>query len=94
MHGTAFSDDELAALALAADPHGGLEPDAIPVGEYLGRMADEGPSAGLLPAWYMAPVAASRLRRAPQLIALFLIATFVMIEAFGLCSTYGAPPFH
>jgi hypothetical protein len=89
-----FSDDELTALALSADPDRGLDADAIPVNEYLGRFAEEGPTSGLLPDWYMAPVRASRIRRAPQLVVLFLIATFVLIEAFGLCSTYGQPPFH
>jgi hypothetical protein len=89
-----ISDDELAALALAADPDGALGPDAIPMSEYLGRIDDEGPAPGLLPAWYMAPVRTSRIRRAPQLVILLLIGTFLMIEAFGLCSTYGQPPFH
>jgi hypothetical protein len=89
-----FSDDELSALALAADPYGRPEPDAIPLNEYLSQVADDGTAAGLLPDWYMAPVAKSRLRRAPQMVALFLIATFLLIEAVGLCSTYGQPPFH
>ncbi len=89
-----WSDDELAALALAADPDGGLEPDAIPMYEYLGQVDSDGQAAGLLPDWYMAPVRTSRIRRAPQLVVLLLIATFLMIEAFGLCSTYGQPPFH
>jgi hypothetical protein len=89
-----ISDDELAALALAADPDGALEPDAIPMYEYLGRIDTEGPAAGLLPDWYMAPVRTSRIRRGPQLIVLLLIGSFLMIEAFGLCSTYGQPLFH
>jgi len=89
-----IGDDELAALALAADPDGALGPDAIPMSEYLGQIDEDGPGPGLLPDWYMAPVRTSRIRRAPQLIILLLIGTFLMIEAFGLCSTYGQPPFH
>jgi hypothetical protein len=83
-----ISDDELAALALAADPDEPLADDAVPLDVYLGQ------SAGPLPEWYMAPVSARRIRRGPQMVILVLIGAFLLIEAFGLCSTYGQPPFH
>lgn len=83
-----ISDDELTALALAADPDEPLAADAVPLSVYLGE------SEGLLPEWYMAPVTARRIRRGPQLVILVLIGAFLLIEAFGLCSTYGQTPFH
>jgi hypothetical protein len=86
--GTAITDDELTALALAADPDQPLEPDAVPLSEYLSG------SIGLLPEWYMAPVVARHIRRGPQLVVLVVVGAFLVIEAFGLCSTYGQWPFH
>ena len=41
----------------------------------------------------MAPVTARRIRRGPQVVILVLIGAFLLIEAFGLCSTYGQTPF-
>ena len=50
--GRAFTEAELTALALSADPDGPLDHDAVPLAQYLGERA------GLLPAWYMpAPMA-------------------------------------
>ncbi len=78
-----FTDAELTELALAADPDAPLDVDAVPLSEYL----NEAP--GLLPPWYMpAPMA----RRSPswQLpVVLVIVAAFLIIEAFGLCSTFG-----
>jgi hypothetical protein len=91
-----ISDDELTALALAADPDQGVDPSAVPLDEYFASASDA-PSdvrVGLLPSWYMAPVAARRIGRLPQLICLVVIGTFILIEAVGLCSTYGQPFFH
>jgi hypothetical protein len=81
--GQAFTEDELTALALAADPDGLIDDDAVPVAEYLGQ------HAGLLPSWYMpTPMARIGSRwRIPVVVA--LVAAFVIIEAFGLCSTFG-----
>ena len=84
----AISDEELTALALAADPDEPLAADAVPLDVYLGNAASP------LPEWYMAPITARRVRRGPQLVILVLIGAFLLIEAFGLCSTYGQPPFH
>lgn len=83
-----ISDEELTALALAADPDQPLAPDAVPIADYL---AD---AFGPLPAWYMAPVMARHSGRRRQVIILAVIGAFLLIEAFGLCSTYGQFPFH
>ena len=81
--GQAFTEDELTELALAADPAGLIDDDAVPLAEYLGQQA------GLLPSWYMpTPMARSGSRwRTPVVVA--IVAAFVIIEAFGLCSTFG-----
>jgi hypothetical protein len=78
-----FTEAELTALALAADPNGRIDDDAVPVAEFLGQ------SAGLLPAWYMPSpmVRGAKPWRIPVVAA--IVAAFVIIEAFGLCSTFG-----
>jgi len=78
-----FTEDELTALALAADPSGPIDEDAVPVAQYLGE------HAGLLPSWYMpSPMTRTGSRwRIPVVVA--IVAAFVIIEAFGLCSTFG-----
>jgi hypothetical protein len=83
-----LTDEELTALALAADPDQPLDPDAVPLADYLAE------SFGPLPAWYMAPVMARHSGRRRQVIILAVIGAFLLIEAFGLCSTYGQFPFH
>jgi hypothetical protein len=78
-----LSDAELTELALAAEPLSAPADDAVPLAEYL----DQGP--GLLPSWYM-PTPMSRVSprwRLPVVVA--LVAAFLIIEAFGLCSTFG-----
>jgi hypothetical protein len=84
----AISDEELTALALAADPDQPLDTDAVPLADYLAE------SFGPLPEWYMAPVMARHSGRRRQVIILAVIGAFLLIEAFGLCSTYGQFPFH
>jgi hypothetical protein len=84
-----FTDDELTALALAADPDQPLDSDAVPMSDYLSSE-----KVGLLPEWYMAPVMTRHISRAPQLVVLVVIGAFLLIEAVGLCSTYGQLPFH
>ena len=86
--GTQISDAELTALALAADPHAPLDPAAVPIAQYLGA------ATAPLPEWYMAPVTTHRLGHAGRLVVLAVVTAFVLIEAFGLCSTYGQLPFH
>ena len=83
--GTVISDEELTALALAAVPNV-LPADAVPIHEVLGTTGES-----TLPAWYMPPV----MRGGPRLhgwrrgLVFTFIAALVVIEAFGLCSTYG-----
>jgi hypothetical protein len=79
-----LSDEELEALALAADPDAPLAEDAVPL--------DLGATSGLslLPSWYMAPVVGRRLTKRRYRIAIaVLIGAFLLIDAFGLCATYG-----
>ena len=83
-----ISEEELTALALAADPDEPLAADAVPLADYLADVFDP------LPAWYMAPVMARHSGRRRQMVILAVIGAFLLIEAFGLCSTYGQFPFH
>jgi hypothetical protein len=78
-----ISDEELTALALAADPAAPLPADAVPFVPCSAAM----PAS--LPVWYMPPV----MRRGPKrwhrwAIAAVIVA-FLTIDLFGLCSTYG-----
>jgi hypothetical protein len=86
-----LGDDELTALALAADSELELDDDAISVWELLGAAGESGPGA-TLPAWYMpAPLAGARPPRRGwhRTVALLIIASFLVIDALGLCITYG-----
>ncbi len=79
----ALTEVELTELALAAEPGRPPADDAVPLATYLGE------DPGLLPAWYM-PSPMTRVRprwRTPVVLA--IVAAFVIIEAFGLCSTFG-----
>lgn len=82
---TVVDDEELARLALAADPDTEVAGDAIPMPELAG--ADRG---GLLPDWYMpTPVGSGTLTGWRRVLALLVIAALVAIAAAGLCSTDG-----
>ncbi len=73
---------ELTAQALAADPDAPLAADAVPFTE-----ADTAES--LLPSWYM-PVPVTFQRRPwHRIAALAVIGSFLLINALGLCITYG-----
>ncbi len=79
-----LSDDELTALALAADPDAPIPDGAVPIGIHLGQPGTA------LPLWYMPPVArirAGRRWRAPFVVA--IVSAFLLIDALGLCNTYG-----
>lgn len=82
--GAPFTDDELAAWALGADPHEHLDDDAVP-------LAGADHAFALLPQWYMpVPIATPRSRSLwVTTIAVFLIGAFVTITALGFCITYG-----
>jgi hypothetical protein len=82
----AVDDDELVALALSADPDAPLPPDAVSLWDL------DGHDSQLLPDWYMpAPMSGRRrLGRWQRRVAWLVVATFVLIDAYGLCSTYGS----
>jgi len=79
---TELSDEELTAIALAADPDAPLDPDAVPL--------THGRTNGL-PTAYMPPLAAGPLPRSTiRTVAAFtIIAAFLAITALGFCATYG-----
>jgi hypothetical protein len=80
-----ISDEELTALALAADPDLPLPDDAVPLNSL--RAAGE----PLLPEWYM-PVSASRARSDWRaVVAIAISVGLVLINAFAICVTYGIP---
>lgn len=84
-HEQPISDEELTALALFADPDPAFDADAVSIW----ALADnDGPP--LLPAWYMpAPTRRSSGRRQRIVIGVVVAALF-LINASGLCSTYGS----
>jgi len=86
----AFTDDELIELALAADPDPSVADDAVPLSEFLGLM-EPSEGADLLPGWYMpAPMGTGRMLQGwRRRIVLLIVVSFVLINAVGLCSTYG-----
>jgi hypothetical protein len=78
-----FTDEELTALALATEPGAPAGQDAVPLADYLGE------TAGPLPEWYM-PSPMARIHvwwRLP--VVLTIVGAFLIIEALGLCNTYG-----
>lgn len=81
-----LTDDELTALALAADPDTIVDRDAPSF-----RVLTAGETHGPLPEWYMPSSAgATRLPRGwRRRVVLVIIISFLAIAASGLCSTYG-----
>jgi hypothetical protein len=83
------TDEELAALALAADPDAPVEDGALPIWHVI-----EATEAGPLPSWYMpAPMHPRRTTGWRQAVVrcgvASVIVSFVAINACGLCNTYG-----
>jgi hypothetical protein len=78
-----FTEAELTELALAADPDAPMDDDAVPVSVYLNQ------APGLLPLWYMPSPMARPGKNWRIPVVLVIVAAFVIIEAFGLCSTFG-----
>lgn len=88
VHEVEISDEELTALALAADPDAELPADAMPFG---GLAASDDGNHSLLPAWYMpAP-----LRRgggpARRVVIAGIVGALLLVSGAGLCVTYGVP---
>jgi hypothetical protein len=82
-------DAELCAEALAADPDPALPEGAVPFAELTGTA-----HADVLRSWYMptpmgAPALGGWRRRLVRWNVALIIASFVMINAAGLCNTYG-----
>lgn len=78
-----LSDAELTALALAADPDAPLSDDAVPLSVHLAQFA------GALPQWYMPPAMTRSGPRWRLPVVVAIISAFLLIEALGLCNTYG-----
>lgn len=78
--------DELAALALGADPDTPVDDDAVSLHDLLGTER-----SSLLPEWYMpAPAGhAAPLRGWRRRVVWLVITAFLVITGFGLCNTYG-----
>jgi hypothetical protein len=79
------TDEELCALALAADPDTEVGEDAVPLHDLIGASAD-----GPLPSWYMPAAAGGRMLRGWRRIPpVAVVAALVVINCYGLCNTYG-----
>ena len=78
------TDEELSALALAADPDIEVDDDAVSLWDLTGSHA-EGP----LPDWYMPPARGRLLRGWRRVPPLLIIASLLVINGYGLCNTYG-----
>jgi len=86
-----ISDDELTALALAADPEAPLDPEAVPLDSYLApdTPGTAGAQGMTLPSWYMPAVRARANPRWRTAVVMAIVLCLLAIEAVGLCSTYG-----
>jgi len=84
---TQITDDELCAEALSADPEAAVAADAVSIWDVV----DQGPQP--LPQWYMpAPMGGSLWgwrRHFARFNVALIIASFLAINAYGLCNTYG-----
>jgi len=78
-----LTDEELIALALSADPHPIIDPRSTP----WRPMADA--VTGLLPDWYMPTPSGSHRGKGAKIAIGVIIVSFVVINALGLCVTYG-----
>jgi hypothetical protein len=82
----ALSDEELTALALSADPDYEVGDDAVSLWDLTSSAPEE-----LLPSWYM-PAASGGARLLygwRRRVVFLIIFSFLLINAYGLCSTYG-----
>ncbi|MDX2379617.1 MAG: hypothetical protein QNM02_07655 [Acidimicrobiia bacterium] len=78
------TDEELAALAMAADPDPHIDPDAVPFDSNEGDRA-------LLPEWYM-PMPRGVDQRPSRVFAVAgIIIALLIVNGAGLCVTYGLP---
>jgi len=83
-----ISDEELAELALAAAPEPALTDDAVPI-----RGLDDDGSVDLLPSWYMPASTGHAEPGWRRRLALVVVGAILLINAAGLCVTYGPVTF-
>ena len=83
LDGHDISDDELAALALAANPDQQIDDDAVPL--------DLNEPRGLLPVWYMPAPTSTPHGAARRWVLGWLVLSLVAVNGAGLCVTYGFP---
>jgi len=76
-----LSEEELTALALGALP---ISIDGAPVG-YDPNLVDH----DSLPTWYMPAPRVTMLPRWQRPLVVAVIGAFLLIDALGLCNTYG-----
>jgi hypothetical protein len=79
-------DDDLVREALAATPDPPVPDDAVPFDVPDGPGGPE-----LLPAWYMPAPRATSLSGRRTVVVAALVASLVLVNAVGLCVTYGLP---
>ena len=77
------TDEELTALALAADPDVPIAEGAVPIGIHLAQLGSA------LPLWYMPPAASRGGRRWKTPFVIAVVSAFLLIDLMGLCNTYG-----
>jgi hypothetical protein len=77
------NDEELATLAMCADPHPVIDAHAIP---WTGR---SDPSLSGLPDWYMPPSIGLVHSRTVRVVVACVVAGFLLVDASGLCNTFG-----
>jgi hypothetical protein len=82
-HGELPTDEELTALALAADPDAPIDEGALPIGVHLAQLG------GALPTWYMPPAVRRGGRRWKSPFVIAVVSAFLLIDLMGLCNTYG-----
>ncbi len=80
-----ISDDELAELAMAADPDAPIADDAVPFDDGRGDRVE------LLPAWYMPAPSSGSVTWKHRVAATVCIGSLLAVSGAGLCVTYGVP---
>lgn len=78
-----LTDEELTALALGESPLRPLSDGAAAI------TLPWAVGGGAIPLWYMPPVARAARRRWTAPVVVAVIAAFLLIDAMGLCNTYG-----
>jgi hypothetical protein len=78
-----LTDEELTALALAADPAAPIAEGAVAIGIHLAQIG------AALPLWYMPPAVRQGGRRWKVPFVIAVVSAFLLIDLMGLCNTYG-----